>query len=121
MEAGDRSSWAALKPGTPCVASGGEQVGTVKEVLAVEEEDIFEGIIIETHHGDRYVDEAAIDDIFDHQVLLKLDSTAAGNLPAPTPGPGVLGVGVDEVSESKGKYGRERWFKRAWNRLSGKY
>jgi hypothetical protein len=121
MEAGERSSWEALEPGTPVVSSDQQQIGTVKEVIAAVEQDIFEGVICNTAAGDRYVDEEQIDDIYDHAVVLKLDAAAARQLPGPSPAPAAMAVGVDEVSEKSGPYKREIFFKRWWNRLSGNY
>jgi sporulation protein YlmC with PRC-barrel domain len=37
-------AWLALVPGTPIIASDGEQVGKVAEVIADREKDIFSGI-----------------------------------------------------------------------------
>lgn len=37
-------AWLALEPGTPIVASDGEQVGKVADVIADREKDIFSGI-----------------------------------------------------------------------------
>jgi hypothetical protein len=121
MEEGQRSSWEALEPGTPVLSSDGEQVGTVKEVLAAAEEDIFEGVICNTAHGERYVDEEIIGDIRDHAVELKIDAAGCGQLPPPSPAPAAMEVGVDDVSESSGRYKRELFFKRWWNRLTGNY
>src|SRR5690349_9913598 len=98
MEAGERSSWEALEPGTPVLSSDGQQIGTVKEVIAAAEHDIF-----------------------DHAVELKIDAAAAAQLQPPTPAPAAMEVGVDDVSEKSGPYKREIFFKKWWNRLSGKY
>jgi hypothetical protein len=103
------------------VCSGGEQVGTVKEVLAAAEQDIFEGLIISTASGVRYADEEVIEEIYEFQVVLTEDLVGAERLPEPAPSPAVLGVGPDVVSQSTGAYERDVWFKRIWNRLSGKY
>jgi hypothetical protein len=121
VEGGSRSSWEALDQGTPVLASGGESVGTVKEVLAAAEEDIFEGLLVNTDRGERYVDEEAIDDIYDDRVVLKLDAAACRQLPEPSPAPAAMEVTADDVSEGKGAYKRDVWFKRVWNRLSGNY
>ncbi|MGZ4200534.1 MAG: hypothetical protein ACXVRH_00580 [Thermoleophilaceae bacterium] len=122
MEGGNRSSWEALDEGTPVLASGGESVGTVKEVLAAAEEDIFEGLLVNTtDHGDRYVDEEQIDDIYDDRVVLKLDAAGCRQLPAPSPAPAAMEVTADDVTEGKTAYKADVWFKRVWNRLSGKY
>jgi hypothetical protein len=111
----------ALEPGTPVLASDGTRIGEVKEVLAAAEEDIFEGVICKTPHGDRFADAELIGSIHEHGVDLKLDAEAAANLPEPKPAPGVMEVGVDDVSEASGPYKRGNWFKRTWDRLSGNY
>jgi hypothetical protein len=121
MEAGERSSWEALEPGTPVVSSDRQQIGTVKEVIAAAEQDIFEGVICVTAGGERYIDEEIIGDIYDHAVELKIDAAAAGQLPAPSPAPAAMRVGVDDVSEKSGPYKRELFLKRWWNRLTGNY
>jgi|SRR3954447_15237600 hypothetical protein len=121
MEEGERSSWEALEPGTPVLSADGQQIGTVKEVLAATEQDIFEGMICHTPDGERYVDEEIIGDIRDHAVELKIDAAASGQLPPPSPAPAAMEVGVDEVSEAPGAYKRELFFKRWWNRLTGNY
>jgi sporulation protein YlmC with PRC-barrel domain len=121
MEAGERSSWEALQPGTPVVSSDGQEIGTVKEVIAAAEQDIFEGVIFEGPQGERYADEEIIGDIYDHAVELKIDAAAAAQLAAPSPAPAAMEVGVDDVSEKSGPYKRELFFKRWWNRLTGNY
>jgi hypothetical protein len=103
-------------------ASDANVVGSVKEVLAVPEDDIFEGVIIETEHGERFADWEVIGDLHERGVDLKLDSAAAAaNLPEPKPAAAAMEVGVDDVSEPSGAYKREIWFKRMWNRISGNY
>ena len=121
VDEGLPSSWEVLEPGTPVLTSDGARVGEVKEVLAAPEEDIFEGVICKTEHGDRFVDAELIDSIHERGVDLKLDSASAGNLPEPKPAPAVMEVGADEVSESSGAYKGDIWFKRIWNRISGNY
>jgi hypothetical protein len=122
MDEGLPSSWAALQPGTAVFAADGGQVGTVKEVLAVPEDDIFEGVILHTQHGDRFADAELIDSIHDRGVDLKLDAAAAAaNLPEPKPAAAAMHLGVDDVSESSGAYKTGNFFRNLWNRLSGKY
>jgi sporulation protein YlmC with PRC-barrel domain len=121
MDEGLPEAWEALTPGVPVYSSDGERVGEVKEVLAVPEDDIFEGLIVKTPHGDRFADWEVIGSIHERGVDLKMDSTSAGNLPEPKAAPAAMGVGVDEVSESRGAYKREIWWKRFWNRISGNY
>ena len=81
MDYGYRIAYIALEPGTPVVTSDGQQIGTVKQVLADFQDDIFEGLSIETPNGDRFIDEAQIDDICERAVLLALSSEELTKLP----------------------------------------
>lgn len=122
MDEGLPTSWEALEPGTVVFASDGSVVGKVKEVLAVPEDDIFEGVIIDTDHGDRFADWELIGSIHERGVDLKLDGpAAAANLPEPKPAPAAMEVEPDDVSERNVAYKTETWLSRIWNRLSGKY
>jgi hypothetical protein len=121
MDEGLPESWEVLEPGTPVLASDGSRVGEVKEVLGVPEDDIFEGIICKTEHGDRFADAELIESIHERGVDLKLDAAAAANLPEPGPAPAVMEAGPDDVSESGGAYKRDIWLKRVWDRISGNY
>jgi uncharacterized protein YrrD len=47
MTDGDPVSWRGLIYGTPVVASDGTQVGTIREVLGSDAEDIFHGLRVE--------------------------------------------------------------------------
>ena len=78
---GYRIAYIALEPGTPVVTSDGQQIGTVKQVLADFQDDIFEGLNIETADGDRFIDEEQIDDICERAVVLALSSEELANLP----------------------------------------
>jgi hypothetical protein len=121
VDEGLPESWEVLEPGTAVFASDGSRVGEVKKVLAEPEEDIFEGLLIETPAGERFVGGDQVGSIHERGVDLKLDSAAAATLPEPTPAPATMEVGVDEVSEASGPYKREAWLKRAWNRITGNY
>jgi hypothetical protein len=73
-----------LHEGIPVRASDGQQVGTVAAVLAAPEEDIFHGLLIDTpQHGMRFVEAASIAAMYEAEVELRIDSTAAQGLPAP--------------------------------------
>ena len=122
MDEGSPTSWEALQPGTAVFASDGSLVGKVKEVLAVPEDDIFEGLIVDTGHGDRFADWELIASLHERGVDLRIDgAAAAANLPEPKPAPAAMKVGVDDVSEPNASYKTETWLSRIWNRLSGKY
>jgi hypothetical protein len=121
VDEGLPESWQVLEPGTPVLTSDGARIGEVKEVLAAPEEDLFEGVICKTEHGDRFVDAELIASIHERGVDLKLDSASAGNLPEPKPAPAVMEVDADDVSEGNVAYKTESWLKRVWARLSGNY
>ncbi len=121
MEAGNPISYEVLETGTPVLDSSGGQFATVKEILAVEEEDIFEGLIVHTPHGDRFLHADSIDSIHEHAVSCRLDAAAAAALPEPEPAPGEIELTPDDISEREGPYKRGMFFKRIWNRLSGNY
>ena len=56
MTDGTPISYEAATRGTPVLSSSGTKIGTLEHVLEVAELDIFEGIVIATHHGLRFVD-----------------------------------------------------------------
>src|SRR5918911_4385207 len=93
LDPGQPISYEALEPGTPVYSSDGAQIGTVAHVLAVEDEDVFDGIVIDEHRGPgglRFADADDIDRIYERAVMLKLDREAAAQLPEPTANPAVI-------------------------------
>jgi len=101
-------------------ASGGEQIGKVTHVLAVESEDVFDGIVIGEHvfgRDHRFADADDIAAIYERGVVLKLDMAACEQLPAPSPNPAVM---QDDPAVSNADFRRTR-LTRAWDRISGKY
>jgi hypothetical protein len=73
----------ALPRGVPVFASGGEQVGTVRRVLDNAREHIFDGIVIDTPQGRRFVDAPEVARITLRRVTLTIDATEAAELPEP--------------------------------------
>jgi hypothetical protein len=57
-------AYTALRPGTPVQSDDGREFGTVETVLEVEEVDVFDGIVIRTPDGVRFVDAARVDASF---------------------------------------------------------
>ena len=49
-------SYQAAARGTPVVSSAGTQIGTLEHVLEVPEVDVFDGIVIATKAGLRFID-----------------------------------------------------------------
>ncbi len=96
MSDGDPISYLALAAGTQVRSSDGVEVGRVKSVLADDREDIFDGVVITTPHGDRFVDAPEVDAIFEHALVLEIDAAEAARLPPPTQNPGVLKANPDD-------------------------
>ena len=78
---GHAISYKVLRRGTPVLASDGVQVGTVRRVLDNTRENIFDGIVIETKEGPRFVDAPEVARIAERAVTLTIDSAEAASLP----------------------------------------
>jgi hypothetical protein len=80
-DAGPPIAYQALEAGTPVHATDGDQVGTVKQVLAVEEEDVFDGLTIDTSSGSRFIDADDIAHIAERRVDIRLTSAEVAEQP----------------------------------------
>ena len=76
-------AYTALQPGTPVRTSGGDQFATVQAVLVDEKVSVFDGIVVETAHGERFVDADQIGTIYSARVSTTLSVDQAANLPTP--------------------------------------
>jgi hypothetical protein len=83
---GHAVSYKLLERGTPVHASDGALVGTVARVLENPREHIFDGIVIETQSGPRFVDAPEVGRIAERRVTLSIDFAEAAQLPEPDPG-----------------------------------
>jgi uncharacterized protein YrrD len=113
-------SYEVLERGTAVYTRDGEQVGIVAHVLAAEDADIFEGIVIAEHRGHgghRFVEADDIGDMYERAVMLKLDRAATERLPEPTANPAVM---RDDPAEG-GSGALAQKLRRAWDLISGKY
>lgn len=120
METGEPSSYLALQPGTTVLAQRGEQVGTVTHVLAVPDDDIFDGIVIDTRLGSgghRFVDASEVAEIGADAVRLILDEAACENLPEPSENPATMEAEPSDTVPS----GLSDKLRRAWDLVSGNY
>src|ERR1700758_116798 len=79
----DEISYLALTVGTPVVTSSGTKFGTVEHVLRVRELDLFDGIVVATKHGLRFVARDQITQITSHAVRCDLSDEEVENLPPP--------------------------------------
>jgi hypothetical protein len=114
---GAPSSYLVLPDGAPVYASGGEELGTVKHVLADPEVDVFDGLVIAAGGGHRFVDASHVDECYERGVVLTLDAGAAAKLPEPSANPAEVAAGPDETVPE----GLHDKLRRAWDKLSGNY
>jgi PRC-barrel domain len=70
-----------LPRGTPVLTSDGQELGTVSKVLDNAREHIFDGIVVATKDGKRFVDAPEVDAITTKRVLLTIDAAQAADLP----------------------------------------
>jgi uncharacterized protein YrrD len=120
---GAPSSYLALADGTPVYSSDGVKLGEVEHVLADEDTDIFDGIVIDGSvlpGGHRFVDASQVEEIFERGVVLDLDAAAAERLPEPSANPGALEVTGEDFVEREWDDELEAKLKRAWDVISGK-
>jgi Mrp family chromosome partitioning ATPase len=83
---GHAISYKVLARGTPVRGSDGVQVGTVRQVLDNARENIFDGIVIDTPAGRRFVDAPEVARIAERAVTLTIDAAEAATLPEPGSG-----------------------------------
>jgi hypothetical protein len=111
-------SYLALEEGTAVFAADGDEVGHVAHVLADEEEDIFDGIVIAHGLGRHtFADAEQVDAIHERGVALTITAAEAEALPEPAENPAVMDEDLSESQES----GLTAKLHRAWDLLSGNY
>jgi len=76
-------AYTALQPGTPVQTSDGHQFATVQSVLVDEKVSVFDGIVVQTVEGARFVDADQIGSIHTTYVRATLTAEQAANLPPP--------------------------------------
>ena len=80
-------AYMVLAEDTPVQGSDGGDVGKVKRVLADVGSDIFDGLILDTPDGDRFVDAPQVGELYERLVVLAITAADAQRLPEPTPSP----------------------------------
>jgi hypothetical protein len=116
MSHGEPISYLVLEPGVEVLSADGERVGVVRHVLADAEADIFDGLVIDTTAGPRFVDAPEVAELRTGTVTLTLSSDAVALLPKPEPNPAVMEHRGAEDAESP----LEHKLRRAWELISGK-
>jgi hypothetical protein len=111
-------SYLALEEGTAVHSADGEELGHVAHVLADEETDIFDGIVISHGLGRHtFADAEQVAEIHERAVVLTLTAAEAEVLPEPSENPAVM---EDDPSDAEGsRLGNK--LRRAWDLLSGNY
>jgi hypothetical protein len=78
---GPQIGYKVLPRGVPVHAADGPQVGTVRRVQDNAREHIFDGIVIDTPAGRRFVDAPEVARITERRVTLTITAAAAADLP----------------------------------------
>ena len=78
---GDPIAYEALGSGTAVYDRERKQIGVVRKVLAVEDEDVFDGLVIESDSGTRFIDAAYVTHIAEHRVDLNLTAIEVAQQP----------------------------------------
>lgn len=118
VDLGQPISYQVLGRGVSVYSADGDAIGKVAHVLAAEDEDVFDGIVIGEHafgHDHRFADADDVEEIRERGVVLKLDRAACEQLPKPSANPAVM---RDDPAESKAGFRHERLM-RAWDLISG--
>ena len=95
-------SYRVLPRGTPVVAADGTPVGSVREVLDNEREEIFDGLVLDTPDGQRFVDAPEVGRIAEQRVTLALTAAEVAALPAQDP----KGGATFTANTARGRFGR---------------
>jgi hypothetical protein len=107
---GHAVSYKVLERGTAVRASDGIEVGTVKAVLENKAEHIFDGLVIDTSDGQRFVDAPEVARIAERGVTLTIDAEAVRALPERDP----AGAKTFRANTRSGRLGR--FFGGGWKR-----
>jgi Mrp family chromosome partitioning ATPase len=111
---GHSIGYKVLARGTPVRSSDGVQVGTVRRVQDNAREHIFDGIVIDTPDGRRFVDAPEVARIFERAVILTITAEEARELPEQGSAATDRMRNAKTVRRAKrlGRSMRERWDRR---------
>ena len=93
-------AYTALQVGTPVQTSDGQPFATVRSVLVDEKVSVFDGIVVETADGTRFVDADQVGTIWTTYVRTTLSAEQAANLPVPD------GSNLIDVKPTRSRLGR---------------
>jgi len=72
-------SYQAVPAGVPVLTATGHEIGTLEHVLQIPEEDLFDGLVVATKDGLRFVDADQVQVITTSYVRSTLDDDAAAD------------------------------------------
>jgi hypothetical protein len=107
-------SYEAAVLGTPVLSTSGAEIGTLEHLLEVPELDVFDGFVVATTGGLRFIDADDVREITRSHIQTSLDDAQASQLPPPG-GPPVYHV--DALKDSGANlhdvlgrfFGRPHW------------
>jgi hypothetical protein len=102
----DPIAYEALTKGTPVVTATGAEIGVVEHVLADSSLDLFDGLVVRTREGLRFVTADQVGLITVGAVNTKIADADVANLPQPHSGDAVFHDDPDEYDGN----GLSRWF-----------
>jgi len=113
-DSGTPISYEALAVKTPVLTATGTEIGTVAHVLADEHLDVFDGIVVKTHEGIRFVDRDSIAQITTAAVTTTIADADVAALPKPVGEPiyevdALQGIGPSLTAHLRKLFGREHW------------
>jgi hypothetical protein len=103
MDRGHPISYRVLAKGTRVETADGEEFGHVKRVLEVRAKDVFDGVVVKTPNGDRFVDADEIDRLYENAMVLNLSADAAALLPKPGDNPHTYAPSLSASLKRAGK------------------
>ena len=111
---GHAISYHVLRRGTAVRTADGVQIGTVRRVLEAKREHIFDGIVIDTKKGRRFVDAPEVARVAERAVTLTIDAAEAEQLPEPASRMGERVKMSTTVRRAQrwGRSMRDRWDRR---------
>jgi hypothetical protein len=80
-------SYEAAVHGSKVLTSTGTEIGTLEHVLEVPSLDVFDGIVISTTSGLRFIDADQVERITARYIRCSIDNAQAAKLPAPDGAP----------------------------------
>lgn len=107
-------SYQAAVPGSPVLSASGQRIGELGHVLQVPELDLFDGIVVHTHHGLRFIDADQVGEITRSYLKTRISDAQSARLPAPSGAPVYHVADLDVTGDLLHKrlglmFGRPHW------------